>query len=116
MFGVCRCDRSYFGAACEQQLQQCPTAERTYGGVSKDVECGGNGLCERDDTAAKCVCHTGYEGDACDRRKTCASECKNDGKCNPFTGMCLCRYGYSGDACENERKGLARGTRCAPCE
>ena len=21
-----------------------------------------------------------------------------------------------GDACENERKGLARGTRCAPCE
>jgi hypothetical protein len=98
--GTCRCVAPYFGAACEEKLFQCPTAQRSDD--SRALPCSGNGYC--DVIAQKCVCRPGYEDGplkACDKKKECASTCKPNGTCNPFTGKCMCRYGYSGDRCES---------------
>ena len=98
--GTCKCTARFTGIACATALKSCPLGARKISGRGKspkEVECSGFGTCDR--ATGACTCRSGYSGDACGAKKTCAAPCQNGGKCDSHRGKCLCRNGFKGDVC-----------------
>jgi hypothetical protein len=98
--GICKCTAHFTGIACATALKSCPLGARKISGRGKspeEVECSGFGTCDR--ATGVCTCRSGYSGDACGAKKTCAAPCQNGGKCDSHRGKCLCRNGFKGDVC-----------------
>eukprot|EP00941_MAST-03F_sp_MAST-3F-sp1_P003204 g3204.t1 len=131
-YGKCFCDPGWTGVDCRNKTgkQSCLHGEFINGrcwcdlgwrgencdeGDSCKDDCNGRGICFRE----KCVCASGYEGDACESDagaraqnellKECVNGCSGHGICaygmasfdtgEPL-GKCLCQPNYEGEFCE----------------
>lgn len=94
--GACKCDQGWTGETCA--VRDCP--------MHKGERCGGNGLCERDNStnSFQCMCKPGFKGLACEQ-PVCAFgkefpfECSSRGSCGK-DGKCKCFRGFAGETCE----------------
>jgi hypothetical protein len=101
--GVCVCDHSWEGDACEIPSMKCPKA------------CSGHGLCVHE--TGTCLCMESWTSIDCSaRNNTCHDDCHGHGKCDSTTGECNCEFNYAGKTCErkvspcpNNCSGLSRG-------
>ncbi|XP_036425194.1 integrin beta-2 [Colossoma macropomum] len=96
--GVCKCHlteagNSYYGPHCECDDEHCEKYQNKL--------CGGNGDCK----CGECKCKDGFEGTACQCKKSndgcltrSGSECHGRGKC--MCNQCSCERGYKGPKCE----------------
>ena len=71
--GVCICNETFSGAACDRASSRCP------------AQCSGHGSCSVDG----CTCDIGYGGDDCSAvRPVCPHNCGGHGTCSQ--GSCAC--------------------------
>lgn len=95
--GVCKCHqteggKSYYGPHCECDDEHCEKYQNKL--------CGGNGDCR----CGVCKCNEGYEGTACQCKKsnefceTGKTICHGRGKC--VCNQCVCERRYKGITCE----------------
>ncbi|KAI5107344.1 integrin beta-2 [Silurus meridionalis] len=95
--GVCKCHQteggqSYYGPHCECDDEHCEKFQNKL--------CGGNGTCR----CGECKCNAGYEGSACQCKKsdescvTGETVCHGRGKC--VCNQCACERGYKGIRCD----------------
>ncbi|KAG9349430.1 hypothetical protein JZ751_027873 [Albula glossodonta] len=97
--GVCKCHtsedgRTIYGTHCECDDRSCE--------VNQNKLCGGNGKCD----CGECICDPGYEGSACQCKKSneacqkgsAKTVCSGRGNCE--CNVCQCKDGYTLPFCE----------------
>lgn len=117
--GQCECFSNWHGPDCS--LRTCPTGPAVRDPDHANIECSGNGQCDR--ATGICACAKGYTGAACGVGG-CVNDCSGRGRClgmremgvehdgyklnysatyNAWDGdifkTCLCDYGFSGPDC-----------------
>ena len=89
--GLCMCDAGWMGTDC-----------RTMGCLNN---CSSNGICETNETSARCSCDYMFEGEDCSKHTntTCSIGCSGHGTClweNHLNATCLCDPAWGGSNCQ----------------
>ena len=108
---TCVCDKDWMDEACQTGCVngtvkkskdgkdfrcQC---DACFDGISCDLECSGNGVCQND----TCDCgFKGWRGPTCNvfRCPGWLSDCSGHGTCIPSLNHCTCKPGWKGRGCE----------------
>jgi hypothetical protein len=91
---TCNCDRGYMGGDCS--LRTCPTGYSWFDSPTaadtahaEGAECSNRGHCDRE--TGKCVCHSGFTGDACGRtecpKDASGVDCGGHGRCTSMAKL-----------------------------